>query len=77
MESMSLKSTYPVLQGGRINSRLKMVSRCISLFFSLSIRSVVTFADPSEEDLGLYAVEMSDDPNLSSSYDFTAEGKLK
>uniref|UniRef100_A0A3Q3EVU2 Myomesin 3 n=1 Tax=Labrus bergylta TaxID=56723 RepID=A0A3Q3EVU2_9LABR len=28
---------------------------------------------PSEEDLGLYTVEMSDNPNLSSSYDFTAE----
>lgn len=35
--------------------------------------SVLTFKDPSEEDLGLYTVEMSDDPNLSSSYDFTAE----
>ncbi|KAI3361242.1 hypothetical protein L3Q82_013438, partial [Scortum barcoo] len=36
-------------------------------------RSVLTFTDPSEEDLGLYTVEMSDNPNLSSSYDFTAE----
>ncbi|XP_028436038.1 myomesin-3 [Perca flavescens] len=35
--------------------------------------SVLTFTDPSEEDLGLYTVEMSDNPNLSSSYDFTAE----
>ncbi|XP_034730713.1 myomesin-3 isoform X2 [Etheostoma cragini] len=35
--------------------------------------SVLTFMDPSEEDLGLYTVEMSDNPNLSSSYDFTAE----
>ncbi|XP_068426243.1 myomesin-3 [Clinocottus analis] len=35
--------------------------------------SVLTFTDPSEEDLGLYTVEMSDDPNQSSSYDFTAE----
>uniref|UniRef100_A0A3B5LGZ0 Myomesin 3 n=1 Tax=Xiphophorus couchianus TaxID=32473 RepID=A0A3B5LGZ0_9TELE len=34
-------------------------------------RSVVTFTDPSEEDLGLYTVEMSDCPQLSSSYDFT------
>lgn len=41
----------------------------------LSIKSVVTFADPSEEDLGLYTVEISDNPNLSSSYDFTAEGQ--
>uniref|UniRef100_A0A671WAG1 Myomesin 3 n=1 Tax=Sparus aurata TaxID=8175 RepID=A0A671WAG1_SPAAU len=40
-------------------------------------RSLLTFTDPSEEDLGLYTVEMSDNPNLSSSYDFTAEGKLK
>uniref|UniRef100_A0A3B3CM22 Myomesin 3 n=1 Tax=Oryzias melastigma TaxID=30732 RepID=A0A3B3CM22_ORYME len=29
--------------------------------------------DPSVEDLGLYTVEMSDNPHLSSSYDFTAE----
>ncbi|XP_076593460.1 myomesin-3 [Chaetodon auriga] len=36
-------------------------------------RSVLTFTDPSEEDLGLYTVEMSDNPHLSSSYDFTAE----
>ncbi|XP_041844433.1 myomesin-3 [Melanotaenia boesemani] len=36
-------------------------------------RSVLTFTDPSEEDLGLYTVEMSDSPHLSSSYDFTAE----
>ncbi|KAL7394101.1 hypothetical protein ABVT39_020649 [Epinephelus coioides] len=35
--------------------------------------SVLTFTDPTEEDLGLYTVEMSDDPDLSSSYDFTAE----
>ncbi|CAJ1062752.1 myomesin-3 [Xyrichtys novacula] len=36
-------------------------------------RSKLTFTDPSEEDLGLYTVEMSDNPDLSSSYDFTAE----
>ncbi|XP_056142190.1 myomesin-3 [Lampris incognitus] len=36
-------------------------------------RSVLTFTDPSEEDLGLYTVEMSDNPHLSSSYDFTCE----
>ncbi|XP_030606297.1 myomesin-3-like [Archocentrus centrarchus] len=36
-------------------------------------RSVLTFTDPSEEDLGLYTVNMSDNPQLSSSYDFTAE----
>nr|XP_020445778.1 myomesin-3-like [Monopterus albus] len=36
-------------------------------------RSVLTFTDPTEEDLGLYTVEISDNPNLSSSYDFTAE----
>ncbi|XP_070691358.1 myomesin-3 [Pempheris klunzingeri] len=35
--------------------------------------SVLTLTDPSEEDLGLYTVVMSDNPNLSSSYDFTAE----
>uniref|UniRef100_A0A672HCA0 Myomesin 3 n=2 Tax=Salarias fasciatus TaxID=181472 RepID=A0A672HCA0_SALFA len=39
-------------------------------------KSVLTFTDPSEEDLGLYTVEMSDNPQLSSSYDFTAEGEL-
>lgn len=43
---------------------------------SLSIRSVLTFTDASEEDLGLYTVEKSDEPELSASYDFTAEGKL-
>ncbi|XP_041649967.1 myomesin-3 [Cheilinus undulatus] len=36
-------------------------------------RSLLTFTDPTEEDLGLYTVEMSDNPSLSSSYDFTAE----
>ncbi|KAG7474146.1 hypothetical protein JOB18_002672 [Solea senegalensis] len=36
-------------------------------------KSALTFSDPSEEDLGLYTVEMSDNSNLSSSYDFTAE----
>ncbi|XP_034468054.1 myomesin-3 [Hippoglossus hippoglossus] len=36
-------------------------------------KSVLTFNDPSEEDLGLYTVETSDNPDLSSSYDFTAE----
>lgn len=54
-----------------------MLSQYICLFFNLSIRSLLTFTDPSEEDLGLYTVKMSDNPNLSSSYDFTAEGKLK
>ncbi|XP_019724605.1 myomesin-3 [Hippocampus comes] len=36
-------------------------------------RSVLTFSDPSEQDLGLYTVEMSDEPSLSSSYLLTAE----
>nr|XP_061814698.1 myomesin-3-like [Nerophis lumbriciformis] len=36
-------------------------------------RSVLTFSDASEEDLGLYTVEMSDDPSQSSSYVLTAE----
>ncbi|KAM8846165.1 myomesin-3 isoform 1-T1 [Synchiropus picturatus] len=36
-------------------------------------RSTLTFNDASEEDLGLYTVEISDNPELSSSYDFTAE----
>ncbi|XP_061676890.1 myomesin-3 isoform X2 [Syngnathoides biaculeatus] len=36
-------------------------------------RSVLTFRDPNEEDLGLYTVAMSDDPGLSSSYLLTAE----
>ncbi|XP_037641548.1 myomesin-3 [Sebastes umbrosus] len=35
--------------------------------------TVLTFTDASEDDLGLYTVEMSDNPDLSSSYDFTAE----
>lgn len=36
-------------------------------------RSSLTFTSPSQEDLGLYTVEMGDDPALSSSFDFTAE----
>uniref|UniRef100_A0A8C5E8X9 Myomesin-3-like n=1 Tax=Gouania willdenowi TaxID=441366 RepID=A0A8C5E8X9_GOUWI len=36
-------------------------------------KSILTFTDPSEEDLGLYTVELSDNPQMSSSYDFTAE----
>ncbi|XP_030637314.1 myomesin-3 [Chanos chanos] len=36
-------------------------------------KSTLTFANASEEDLGLYAVEMSDNPDISSSYNFTAE----
>lgn len=36
-------------------------------------RSALTFTDPSEQDLGLYTVEMSDNSHLSSSYNFTAE----
>lgn len=44
--------------------------------FSVSVKSVLTFTDASEEDLGLYTVEKSDEPELSSSYDFTAEGKV-
>lgn len=59
-----------------LSSAAWKVQRCICLSI-LSNRSALTFTDPSEEDLGLYTVEMSDNPNLSSSYDFTAEGKLK
>lgn len=44
--------------------------------FSVSVKSVLTFTDASEKDLGLYTVEKSDEPELSSSYDFTAEGKV-
>lgn len=44
------------------------------LVCSVSIKSVLTFTDASEEDLGLYMVEKSDEPMLSSSYDLTAEG---
>ncbi|KAM4600603.1 myomesin-3 [Polymixia lowei] len=36
-------------------------------------RSVLTFADPTEEDVGLYTVVMSDNTDLSSSYAFTSE----
>lgn len=52
-----------------------MLSRLQMSVFT-SIRSVLTFSDPSEDDLGLYTVEMSDNPSLSSSYDFTAEGLI-
>lgn len=48
---------------------------CVPVF-SGSVKSVLTFTDASEEDLGLYTVEKSDEPELSSSYDFTAEGKV-
>ncbi|XP_033837683.1 myomesin-3 [Periophthalmus magnuspinnatus] len=36
-------------------------------------RAVLTFTDASEEDLGLYTVEVTDNPSMSSSYDFTAD----
>ncbi|XP_041963044.1 myomesin-3 isoform X2 [Alosa sapidissima] len=36
-------------------------------------KSVLTFLEPTEEDLGLYTVELSDNPEASSSYTFTAE----
>ncbi|KAJ7985302.1 hypothetical protein DPEC_G00350670 [Dallia pectoralis] len=36
-------------------------------------RSILTLTNPSEEDLGLYTVEMTDKPHISSSFDFTSE----
>lgn len=36
-------------------------------------RSVLTFTDASEQDLGLYTVELSANPAVSSSFTFTAE----
>ncbi|XP_016149831.1 myomesin-3 [Sinocyclocheilus grahami] len=36
-------------------------------------RSVLTFTDASEQDLGLYTVELSGNPDISSSFTFTAE----
>ncbi|XP_065155076.1 myomesin-3 isoform X2 [Paramisgurnus dabryanus] len=36
-------------------------------------RSVLTFTDASQEDLGLYTVELSENPDVSSSFTFTAE----
>ncbi|XP_034145032.1 myomesin-3 isoform X2 [Esox lucius] len=36
-------------------------------------RSILTFTNATEEDLGLYTVEMSDKPHISSSFHFTAE----
>ncbi|KAG7469064.1 hypothetical protein MATL_G00124840 [Megalops atlanticus] len=36
-------------------------------------RSTLTFTNPSEEDLGLYTVAISDNPEDSSSFNFTAE----
>ncbi|XP_076868595.1 myomesin-3 [Brachyhypopomus gauderio] len=35
-------------------------------------KSVLTFTAASEEDLGLYAAERTDSPDISSSFDFTA-----
>lgn len=37
---------------------------------------MLTFTDASEDDLGLYMVEKSDEPELSDSFNFTAEGKV-
>uniref|UniRef100_A0A4W5MQP3 Myomesin 3 n=1 Tax=Hucho hucho TaxID=62062 RepID=A0A4W5MQP3_9TELE len=39
-------------------------------------RSILTFTNATKEDLGLYTAEMSDNPNISSSFTFTAEGTL-
>ncbi|KAK7158319.1 hypothetical protein R3I93_009509 [Phoxinus phoxinus] len=36
-------------------------------------RSVLTFTDASEQDLGLYTVELSRNPDVSSSFTFTAQ----
>ncbi|XP_024917238.1 myomesin-3 [Cynoglossus semilaevis] len=36
-------------------------------------KSVLTFTEASEDDLGLYTIEAGDNSDLSSSYDFTAE----
>ncbi|XP_063055289.1 myomesin-3 [Engraulis encrasicolus] len=36
-------------------------------------RSILTFNDATEEDLGLYTVVLSDNDEVSSSYEFTAE----
>ncbi|XP_036414255.1 myomesin-3 [Colossoma macropomum] len=36
-------------------------------------KSVLTFSAASEEDLGLYTAEMMDKPDISSSFNFTAE----
>ncbi|XP_051576030.1 myomesin-3-like [Myxocyprinus asiaticus] len=36
-------------------------------------RSVLTFTDASEQDLGLYTVELNENPDISSSFTFTAE----
>lgn len=41
----------------------------------MSPRSVLTFTDASEQDLGLYTVELSGNPDISSSFTFTAEGR--
>uniref|UniRef100_A0A671L3D0 Myomesin 3 n=1 Tax=Sinocyclocheilus anshuiensis TaxID=1608454 RepID=A0A671L3D0_9TELE len=38
-------------------------------------RSVLTFTDASEQDLGLHTVELSGNPDVSSSFTFTAEGR--
>ncbi|XP_026083940.1 myomesin-3-like [Carassius auratus] len=38
-------------------------------------RSVLTFTDASEHDLGLYTVELRGNPEVSSSFTFTAEGR--
>lgn len=55
--------------------RVSDLDVCVPVY-SVSVKSVLTFTDASEEDLGLYTVEKSDEPELSSSYDFTAEGKM-
>lgn len=42
----------------------------------LCCRSVLTFSAAAEEDLGLYTAEVIDKPDISSSFNFTAEGNI-
>lgn len=39
-------------------------------------RSILTFSAASEDDLGLYTAEVIDKPDISSSFNFTAEGTI-
>lgn len=42
----------------------------------LCCRSVLTFSAAAEEDLGLYTADVIDRPDISSSFNFTAEGTI-
>lgn len=57
-----------------MNKLIWFGSFVVVVVVAVSLRSVLTFTEASEDDLGLYTIEAGDNSDLSSSYDFTAEG---